>query len=842
MTRNHRSLTLLPLLRLHRRLGSHRQLGRAAVATLAATGIILGAAAAPLAVAAPASAATTTPVAASDIIAQAVDQAQKQGAARDYTAPVSKPRWKVLFVGFTDVSYTDGSPRQKMDTNDRTYLQNVVKQFVDVLDKKIGVQIVPTLKWHDTPFTTSNAAKRIDVQDSTAIITKLAAAGEYDSIIVASTGNYGGGTFSKWHEPRSQESTYTYISLAPSNGRADYPALPADTDRSTTIALHEFAHVLSVSEQGFPYPDLHNAGSYGYSADRNTEWTPFYLDYLSGKVKVNGVPQGTYPKMWPISPRFLRAPGMATVRYQDASGRQLAPDATAFGVGGDPYSVTAPPISGYRSIALGAGSAPAAGQFVSGTKTAITFVYSSGPTAVTFLGGQTWDLTQAKVVAPGNIYFNSYTYRAAAPISGFTYTDQIVGIDGARRCDSILGTALNWDASGKATVRVNGNTYSATKKSDTLVEIAVALGTPSTTFEVQDVGYGNTAPIGRVQQTYDLLDITPQATGAKEGTTTEPHGFTTLTWGDYRTKVSFLGGETQDFRIPVAKKAGEVFSYRYGYRAAFPISSFSYVDRISAVSGVKFAGSLDGQPLTWSGNFALGTWAGNEVLFTKKSDSLVHIEMTLKTPSTTFAVPGMDYVNTAPAAKADRTVEIVSVVPQVTGKPEKLTRAPKGTTAVTWTDPTVTFTDGRTTDITESTSVAPGKIYWSGVTYRTAFPVIGYTYTDQIVSISGARRCDSLSGVALNWNASGTATVVKDGNTYTVVKKSDTFVEVSVRLGTPDRVINVRDVGYGNVAPVGWVTQTHDLLDITPQATAVPVAVTSEPHKTRTLQWGGWIG
>src|SRR3954447_14830311 len=149
----------------HRSPRTRRSLRRAAVVTVVTLGILVGAAAVPLGAAAPANADTSSAVAPSEIINRAVDQAKKQGAARDYTAPITKPQWKVLFVGLTDVIRNDGRPRQTMNANARTYYQNVVNQFVDVLDKKAGVRITPTLKWVEAPFRLKNPTGRIDTED-----------------------------------------------------------------------------------------------------------------------------------------------------------------------------------------------------------------------------------------------------------------------------------------------------------------------------------------------------------------------------------------------------------------------------------------------------------------------------------------------------------------------------------------------------------------------------------------------------------------------------------------------------------------------------------------------------
>ncbi|TDQ03233.1 MULTISPECIES: MucBP domain-containing protein [unclassified Leifsonia] len=821
---------------------SPRSLRQAAVATAVTAGILLGAAAVPLGTVAPASAAST-PMAASEIVSRAVDQAKRQGAARDYTAPLSKPTWKFLFVGVSDVTFPGDPARHIVTADEKKYTQYVVDQFVYLLTSRAGVRATATVKWIDEPHTATETDRRLHEWEFADRFAEWSAPAEYDSIMLMSKGGNGGVTMPAYYnDTATRGAGFEYFTIRPRTGAPTDVAPTNDIELSTNYALHELGHQMSYSRKGFPYPDLHNASAYGYTVDPRNEWAAFYLDYLSGNVNADGIPMGAFPKMWSVSPRFLHRPAMATVHFQDEGGRPIAPDVDTFGAGGDPLTVTAPVIDGYRSVAPKATKAAPEATFSTGTTTDITLVYSPGPTKVAFVGGETFDLTQSRTLNPGTTIWSPFTYRAATPVTGFTYTDQIVGIDGARRVDSLPGAPLRWDTSGTAVVTDGGNTYTATKKSSTLVEVAVQLGTPSTTFVVRNLGYASSASAGRVHQRFDLLDITPQLTGVKEEVTTEPHGHVQLTWGDYTLAATFSGGETTDINRVDRRAPGEQFFARYGYRTAFPVTAFTYLDRLAEVDGVRRVDLFDGQPVTWTASgTATVNWLGNAVTLTRKSDTLVEVRMTLKAPSTTLVVPGMGYTNSAATGRAKRSVEFVDVTSELTGRKDAQPRAPKGNNTVTWGDhrTTVAFSGGQTVDLFQNTTVAPGKIYWNGYTYRAAVPVIAFTYTDRIVSISGARRCDSLRGVALNWDAAGIATVTKDGNTYTAVRKSDTLVEISVRLGTPSTTFTLQDVGYGNVAPVGHVEQTYDLLDVTPELTGVKEAMTSEPHGHVTLTWTG---
>ncbi|MDR6614243.1 MucBP domain-containing protein [Leifsonia sp. 1010] len=822
----------------------HRSLRRAALATVITTGVLAGAAAVPLGAAAPASAATSSPVAAADIISRAIDQAKKQGAARDYTAPISKPNWKVLFVAFTDVNYPDGAPRQTLDANARTYTQTVVNQFVDTLQTRVGVQVTPTLKWHDQPFTNPSADRMVRGKDIADLLKQWSGAAEYDSIMVLQGGNAMGGFTRAYYysDTESQGAGYSWASINTPTGAPGYPGATSTVEYSTNKLVHEFAHQMEFNSVGFPMPALHNASEYGYVADPRTEWYGFYIDYLTGKVKVNGAPQGMYPKMWQVSQRFLHRPAMATVHLQDEAGRTVAPDINTFGVGGDAYSIKAPMVNGYKSVSVKSGSAPADGQFTTGTNTEITLVYSTTPTKVAFVGGQEVDLNYNQAATPGGVYFHGYTYRSAAPVTGYTYTDQIVGNDGARRVDSLPGVSVTFGANGVAGVTKDGNQYVLRKKSDTLVEISVELKTPSTTFTIYNTGYGNVAPTARVQQMFDLLDITPKLTGLKEPLTTEPRGHTNITWGAYRVKAIFVGGETNDITRASTRGQGETFNESFVYRTGIPVSGYTYTDRLTASDGVKRLDSFGGQPITFT---AAGTasfvWSGRAVTVVKKSDTLAEISVTLATPSSTFVVTGMDSVNSAPTGRGTRTLELVSVISGFDNTKDVQT-APKAISTVTWATK-VTFLGGETTDLTQ-TKVLPVNTAHSGNwTYRASAPVTGFTYSDQIDSAQNARRADSFAGIPLTWNAAGVATVTKDGNTYTVVRKSDTRVEVSVKLGTPSTTFIAWDAGYVNTAAFGTLKQTTDLLDVTPQQTGAKEAQTTEAKGHLNFTWGaGQVG
>ncbi|WP_431247075.1 MucBP domain-containing protein [Leifsonia xyli] len=353
---------------------------RVTIATALAASAIVLAQVAPASAAPPAPAPTPTPVAASAIIDGAVAEAKGQAALADYTAPIVTPHRKMLFLVMTDVTYTAWNRVQKMDPNERTYSKTVIDQFVSIFATKFGVQVDPTLVYDDEPFTTPFADVAVhewQIQDRLA---KFSGPAEFDSIMVFSKQPSGGGvTLGKYYsDSDTRGAGYSWSGLAPRANLPGYPGATGAVEYSTEIALHEFGHQMSFTGLGFPYPNLHAASSYGYTQDPSIGWTPFYLDYLTGKVMVNGRPQGAFPKMWPISQRFLHAPAMLTVHYVDAKGHTVAPDVNAYGTAGDAYALTAPALDGLGTPGVSSNGAPATGTWVANARLDVTFVYPNG--------------------------------------------------------------------------------------------------------------------------------------------------------------------------------------------------------------------------------------------------------------------------------------------------------------------------------------------------------------------------------------------------------------------------------------------------------------------------------
>jgi hypothetical protein len=158
------------------------------------------------------------------------------------------------------------------------------------------------------------------------------------------------------------------------------------------------------------------------------------------------------------------------------------------------------------------------------------FTWGAYTLPVRFSGGQTSDIESTQYVKPGTAPGWVYGYSADVPVSGFTYTERIDGITAARRLDSFNGTPVTWNASGTATIARDGNTYTLVKKSATLIEVTVALGTASTFFRLLAMDDKDTAANASLKRTIQVTSITPKATGTKRELTETPRGIITILW------------------------------------------------------------------------------------------------------------------------------------------------------------------------------------------------------------------------------------------------------------------------------------------------------------------------
>jgi hypothetical protein len=770
----------------------------------------------------------------------AIDEAKKQGEAQDYSLPLQKPTWKVLFLGFSDVTNADKVTRDVMTANDRIYAKTVMDNFEQTLESRGLVDIVPTLKIDDVPLQVGDhgVIHEADIQEPLKRAAQLA---EFDSILVFSKGNHGGITGPNYYSDQwAQGSGYSYVSLGTSNS-PKYPGPTEAHEYSADVALHEFGHQMASSRFGYSYPDLHAGGDVKYNCGDGRVWC-YYLDFLSGKILVKGVPKGTYPKMWVTSQRFLHRPAMATVHYQDAAGNTLAPDANIYGPGGDTYAVSAPDKTGYGKPALKTGSEPATGTFVTGTRANITYVYPRTAATVTFTDGSSSNLTETSNQRSGAVFsaIRDYKLRASEPITGYRYIETLTRSSNTKAADTFDGGAIAWSSSGTATVKKDGTTYTLTKKPENRVEISATFGAPTTEFSLLPTGYVGTGSTATMTRTLELAGVTPESTGITERPTA-PTVTTEVNWSD-TIALTFVDKQSAQNDVRTLP-AGEATNNRYAYEATLPVTGYTYLDRLDSADRAKRLDRFAGTAVTWgSSNTATITRDGNTYTLVKKSDTLVEITVALSAATRSLVVYGMDYVNTASAGRATRTLAFANVVDAGTGTKEDQQKAPTTRTTATWGayKTPVSFSGGETTDIVHGTTVNPGdKAHWT-YGYRAAAPVTGFTYTDRLDPNNGAKRVDQFGGNPVTWNASGTATVSALGNTYTLVKKSDTLVEITVALGTPSTEFYLPTMDNINANPTARTTRTIQVTSVTPASTNTKETLTNTARGVLTITWGAY--
>lgn len=784
-----------------------------------------------LAVAPPANAATLTP---DQITARAIADASAQQQAQTYDVPAHKPIWKVLFLGFTNRTKAD-SPNapEIMDEKDRQYLRTIADNFKQAIEEVAYVTIMPTVKFETEPITTPAGEPRIHENRVSDMVKRHAAMAEYDNIIALSKGNNGGVAMRGYSDTLTQGSYYSYVSLW--RPGPQYPQQSQKYEYSAEMAWHEFAHTHQFGTPRYPYPDLHSPAQFGY-----TDAPLWYTDYLTGKVKVSGKNEGTFPKMWSTGPRFLHNPAMVTVHFQDQSGRTVAPSVDTYGPAGDPYAVRARLLPGYRGVSVKAGSAPATGTFSSTSTPEVTFVYSAvGPT-VTFSGGETTDLVNVWTREPGTSYTHQFHYRSSVPVTAFSYTDSLDLNDGGTREDRFAGQPISWDYAGVARVVKDGNTYTIAKTSATRVTVSVELASPQTVFTMYGMGYVNASSTARIHQSWDLVDLTPQLTGVKEPQNTEPRAYVTVTWGKHVTKVTFLGGETTDLNNVWGRTPGAPFTHQFVYRASEAVTAFTYTDTLLSNDGATRQDTFAGQPITWNGSTAQVVKDGDTFTLTKTSATQVTVSVKLGSPKTTFTLYGMGYVNAGPTARTRELWDLVDLTPASTGTAESLNTHPRAYATVTWGDhrPTITTRDTGDKDQILTRQVSAGAVFSDAGVYNSSEPISAISYTVSTAADSGATIADVFRGTPIVWNA-GKATYTNGDHLFTFTRLSETAVRVDIALAAPMTSSIVLDgPGFVSSGPTARGTITWDILTVTPVSTGKAEDVRSEPVVARLVTWG----
>jgi hypothetical protein len=648
--------------------------------------LCVGAAVATSVVAVDARAASAAALTPEQIKTQALAEARAQIGAQDYTRPASKPRWKVLFLGFSDVNFIDAKERDVMDANDRTYVQTVATNFEQVVEGVAPVDIVPTVKIDTEPLTVRQGDDTMLHEWSIGDRLKRAAnLAEYDMISVYTKGVKGGVSFAGYYSDElTRGSAYVYSSVwAAGDEAAAYPKQSKPVQQTTEFTLHEFAHVFGNSDLGFdPYPDVHASSAHGY-----TSAVPFYLDLFAAKVPWQGKKYGTFPKMWSTSPRFLHNPATVRVSYQDSDGRTIAPSVNTYGPAGDPYAIEAPAIGGMKYVGTKAGSAPTGGTFSAATQPEVTLVYRESP-VVTFSNGGTADANDtAPVRASGAGSSHYYQYRSDVPITRFSYTDELASRTNVSRLMSFLGMPFGWDSSGTAKLTKDGNQYTLQRMSETKVTVTVQLASPNPVFTLQSLNYVNTSPTptGNAQEVFTLLNVTPSGGQAKDMAGKAPRAFVALAWD---TLVSFSNGGTADAKDTAPVRAPGASSYHYyQYRSNNLITRYTYTDELASRTNVSRLMSFLGMPFGWdSSGTAKLTKDGNQYTLQRTSDTKVTVTVQLASPSQVFTLHSLNYVNTSPTptGSAQEVFTLLNVTPSGGQAKDMAGKAPRAVVALSW--------------------------------------------------------------------------------------------------------------------------------------------------------------
>ncbi|WP_167630354.1 MucBP domain-containing protein [Listeria valentina] len=290
------------------------------------------------------------------ILAQAMDEAEKQQMEQEHDFPNRQVQIKILFIALGNVTLqSETSNTQKvitMDDEEQKYARQAANELSQTLNKGVpNVNFQVDFKFldqnihYDTKNIGDNTLVHADSsEDFMHFIKENYAFGEYDSIMtVNSITNKGqiGGAASKVSYTGVNGAAYSCGVLNTQNTFTPiYPAI---------LFLHEFCHQMSYTPVKVPKGDVHGAEKYGYAKDEKSEFTSFYLDYLKGNVKdpTDGLYYGIFPKMWQVSPRFVNHPAKVEVQYVDQNGKNLAENEYFFGPGGDPYKTKAASINGY---------------------------------------------------------------------------------------------------------------------------------------------------------------------------------------------------------------------------------------------------------------------------------------------------------------------------------------------------------------------------------------------------------------------------------------------------------------------------------------------------------------
>lgn len=266
------------------------------------------------------------------MVAEAVAQFNKE----DYTALNNPVKYKILWLGFTKVTYGDLDFR--MTDSDKEYLKAVTLNFEKTVERITNNNLDISIDLHfisdeKTLTKNSNADWLFLAQETVQPDIDKFDEGQYDSVLTTvqtagienSKRNKGKSGYGKHYVMLGLKTAgiengigYSTFNLGkPKAGtypleKPEIPSLYA-----TAVAVHEWLHQIEYLGKylKIKYPPTHayhSAPNYPeykkYISDQNNyDYFEFYELVLSGKVPYNGKdivrPVGMYPKMWPLTKR-----------------------------------------------------------------------------------------------------------------------------------------------------------------------------------------------------------------------------------------------------------------------------------------------------------------------------------------------------------------------------------------------------------------------------------------------------------------------------------------------------------------------------------------------------------
>ncbi len=295
----------------------------------------------------PAAALADSPVFKTDEVLALVAEAKEQYEKEDYTPLFPKLNYRILWLGYTHVTY--GKLDFRMTKSDRQYLEAVTKNFEAYVEKttshSLNIEIDLFFVDDATPLTKVDGDEWLLLARET-VMPKIR---EYDAkkqfgydTVITTVQTDGDANVRRNQNVPGYDKHYVMLGVKTHGVESDigystmnlgkpvpgtYPQKDPEIPSlyATAVAVHEWLHQLEYLGQlmGIKYPNTHlyqggYPGYQSYEANKNNyDYFEFYELVLQGKVpyksggKVKHV--GMYPKMWKLAKRSTLNYGTYTI-------------------------------------------------------------------------------------------------------------------------------------------------------------------------------------------------------------------------------------------------------------------------------------------------------------------------------------------------------------------------------------------------------------------------------------------------------------------------------------------------------------------------------------------------